>query len=133
MDTKDHGLWHRYKPEKLPPGVPASVMFSRREGDGIDWYDYVNAGTNFAADSIKMTVVGGIVGAANRDPTTLFPGDGNVIEVFGVAVDDPQKAAGGKAYDAASKTFGDPPPPPVRPDPLAEILKRLEALEGKGK
>jgi hypothetical protein len=131
MEIKDHGVWHRYKPGTPPPGAPASAMFSRRASDGVDWYDYVRSGTNFAADSIKMTVVDGVVGAANIDPTTLFPGDGTVLEVSGVTVDNPQKAVGGKVYDAASKTFHDPPPPPTRPDPLAEILKRLEALEGK--
>jgi hypothetical protein len=131
MEIRDHGVWHRYKPDQPPPGAPPNAMFSRREGDGVDWYAYVKDASNFDVTSIKMTVVGGIVGAANVDPTTLFPGDSNVIEVIGVTVDDPQKAVGGKAYDAASKTFSDPPPPVKRPDPLAEILKRLEALEAK--
>ena len=128
MNIKNHGTWHRYTPSKLPKDAPANALFARRD-DGADWYDYVNAGDNFAADSIKLTLRDGrIVGAAVIDPTLLFPGDGDVLEVFDVQVNDPQKTFGMKVYDAANKTFNDPLPPD-HPDPIADLVKRLEALE----
>jgi hypothetical protein len=131
MDIKSHGDWQRYTPHRLPEGVPPNAMFSRRIGDGVDWYDYVNSGDNFAADSIKLTLrEGGIVGAAVTDPTMLFPGDGALLEISGAHVDDPQRAFGMKVYDPVAKTFSDPPPMNF-PNPLDEILKRLEALEKK--
>jgi len=128
MDIKNHGAWQRYTPETLPTGAPANAMFARRESDGVDWYAYVDARSNFAADSVKMTVVDGRVAAATTDPTALFPGVATVLEVSGVATDDPQKLFGGKLYDGT--TFRDPPPPNT-PDPMADLLKRLEALESK--
>ena len=131
MRIKNHGDWHRYTPSKLSKDAPPNAMFSRRVGDGVDWYDYVNSGENFAEDSIKLTLRDGrIVGAAVLDPTLLFPGDGGVLEIFDVSVGDPQQAFGMKVYDAANKTFNDPPPPNVV-DPLADLVKRLEALEKK--
>ena len=78
-----------------------------------------------------MTVVDDVVAAATLDPTTLFPGGATVLEIGGVHVPDPQKTFGGKLYDAAKKTFKDPPPLPEPPG-LADILRRLEALEKKG-
>ena len=51
--------------------------------------------------------------------------------MFDVQVSDPQKAFGMKVYDAANKTFNDPSPQDY-PDPLADIIRRLEALEKKG-
>ena len=133
MNIKSHGTWARYTPAKFPEGAPSNALFSRRVNDGVDWYNYVNSGENFARDSIKMTVrEGKFVGAANVDPTRLFPGDGLILEVSGVHTDDPQKLFGCKIYDDAKKTFNDPPPPEVPPDRLADLLKRLEALEAKG-
>lgn len=131
MNIRNHGTWHMYKPATLPEGAPANALFARRENDGVDWYDYVNSGRNFAPDSIKMTVMDGVVAAAATDPTALFPGGAVVLEVDGAATGDPQKSFGRKVYDARSKSFGDPPEIAL-PDPLAEIRKRLEALEGKG-
>ena len=43
-EYQSHGNWHHYRPSKLPKDAPANAMFARREGDGADWYDYVNSG-----------------------------------------------------------------------------------------
>jgi hypothetical protein len=131
MDIRDHGAWTRYTPAQRPKDAPANTLFARRASDGVDWYDYVNAGEHFAKDSIKLTVVDGVVGAATTDPTALFPGRATVLEIRGVSEPDPQAAFGRKVYDAASKAFRDPPPQDF-PNPIADLLKRIEALEGKG-
>jgi len=48
-----------------------------------------------------------------------------------VPTSDAQKEFGGKIYDAEHQTFR-APEPVVHPDPMADLLKRVEALE-KGK
>jgi hypothetical protein len=131
MDIRDHGLWHRYTPGRLPKNAPPNTLFARREGDGTDWYDYVHSGENFDADTVKMTIVNGTVGAAVHDPTLLFPGNATVLEIRGAPSGDPQEAFGRKVYNPARKTFSDPPPPQDFPNPMADLLKRIEALEGK--
>jgi hypothetical protein len=128
MHLKDHGAWRRYIPEVPSPDAPVGTLYARRAGDNVDWYDYVRASEHFAETSVKMTVLDGVVMAATTDPTALFPGNTQVLEVSDVSVDDPQKTFGGLIYDG--KTFYTPPPVDY-PDPLAEIRKRLEALEGK--
>ena len=131
MNIKNHGEWQVYKPSTLPEGAPPNAMFARRESDGLDWYAYVHPGTNFEEGSIKMTVVNGTVAAATKDATALFPGGATVLEVIGVTEDDPQAAFGRKVYVEASQNFVDPPPQDF-PNPIADLLKRIEALEGKG-
>jgi hypothetical protein len=132
MHIKNHGVWQRYTPSKLPQGAPASALFAKRIGDGVDWYDYVNSGKNFAKDTIKLTLdADGIVSTAVNDPTLLFPGGATVLEISGVTTNDPLKLFGRKRYDADQQTFRDPPPLPEMPS-IADILKRLDALENKG-
>ena len=128
MDIKSHGTWQVYQPATPPEGAPRNAMFARRAGDGVDWYDYVNSGKNFASDSIKLTVRDGAVGAATFDPTALFPGGSAVLEVRGVATADPQRMFGKKLYDG--KTFKDPPPSDFGPS-IPELLARIDALEKK--
>jgi hypothetical protein len=131
MNIKSHGAWERYTPGKLPEGAPAGAMFSRRVGDGVDWYDYVNSGRNFAPDSVKMVATNNIVGAAGYDPVRLFPGSNSVVlEVTGGPAGDPQAVFGRKVYDPASNTLNYPPKQDFGPS-IPELLKRLEALEGK--
>jgi hypothetical protein len=132
MNIRDHGVWQIYRPTALPEGAPANAMFARRASDGVDWYEYVRSGQNFAGDSVKMTVVDGTVAAAVTDPQRLFPGGATVLEVAGPALGDPQEAFGGKLYDPGSKSFRDPPPPPAPGPSIADLLKRLEALESRG-
>ena len=129
MKIISHGTWHVYQPGKLPEGMPAGAMFTRRAGDGIDWYDYVKSEKRFAANSVKMTVVNGVVGAATTDPTMLWPGNAVVLEVSDVETDNPQKLFGDKVYDAENKTFKARPLPEI-PD-VNDLLKRIEALEAK--
>lgn len=112
----NHGSWTRYTPEQLPDGLPQSIMFCRRDSDGLDWYAVAHDATAWQADSIKMTVmqVGGqmLVQAATRDVQALFPAGATVIELTGATDADPQAAYGGKVYDAASGTFAPPAVPP---------------------
>ena len=127
MKITDHGTWQTYMPNRLPKDAPSGALFTRRVGDSVDWYDYVNSGKNFDDDSVKMTIVNGRVGAAVTDPTRLWPGNnGVVLEVHDVSTDDPQKLFGEKVYDAANETFKDPPP-----RPMDDLLKRIEALEAR--
>ena len=128
----EHGDWQRYTPATLPEDAPGGALFARRTSDGADWYDYVNDSTNFQANTVKMTVAQTLVCAATTDPVRLFPGNGLVLEVTGVPLDDPQRDWGRRTYDAATQTFSDEPAPP--PDPSLEmetLLRRLAALEAK--
>jgi hypothetical protein len=133
----DHGTWARYTPSPVPADAPPNALFSRRDSDSIDWYDYVNPGSNFGdATVIKMTVGSdNIVRAAVLDPTRLFPGNGvRVLEVTGASTADPQADWGGFVYDPNTQTFSDPPPPVLPPGPgpgMTELLARVEALEAQ--
>jgi len=98
MITLYHGEWERYTPNRLPRGVTPNhnVMFCRRVGDNVDWYDFINI-MLFRKKSIKVTVMDGEVKAANRDPSKLFPQYCSVYEIIGEKFHvDPQKKYGGK-------------------------------------
>lgn len=132
MAVIEHGDWRIYVPSNLPEGAPSTALFARRISDGVDWYDYVNAGSNFQAETIKMTVVQTLVCAATTDPVRLFPGDGSILEVTDVPLNDPQGDWGRRTYDSATQTFSAEPALP--PDPSAEmnkVLDRIAALEAK--
>jgi hypothetical protein len=132
MTVIEHGDWQLYTPAPLPEGAPPNALFSRRISDGVDWYDYVNNSANFQTDTIKMTVNSTLVCAAVTDPVTLFPGNGSILEVTDVPLDDPQGDWGRRTYDASTQTFSDEPALP--PDPSAEmkiVLDRIAALEAK--
>lgn len=122
MEVIEHGTWQRYEPATRPAAAPPHALFARRDGDGVDWYDYVNAGTNFAADTLKITVVDDTVCAATYDATRLFPGAApvgsevggsslltTVLEVRDPPVVNPYDMSR-KVYDRDNKTFGDPKP-----------------------
>lgn len=47
-----HGLWEAYTPE-VPDGVPKNVLFCRRVGDGIDFYE--NRSTLVPENSYNFT------------------------------------------------------------------------------
>lgn len=132
MKIKNHGMWQRYTPAKLPENAPANTIFVRRAGDGVDWYNYVNSGKNFAADTVKLTIIeGSTVGAATRDPTALFPSNATVLEISEAPAGDLEQLFSRKVYDADTGAFRDPPPFKLPPDRTEEILRRLEALEAK--
>lgn len=132
MAVIEHGDWQLYTPSPFPTDMPVSALFSRRIGDGVDWYDYVKAGSNFQADTIKMTVTDTLVCAATTDPTMLFPGRGSILEVTDVPLDDPQGDWGRRTYDAATQTFSaDPVAPPDPSADMQKLLDRMAALEAK--
>ena len=136
MNTIDHGSWIAYTPASLPQGVPANALFARREGDGVDWYDYVNAGSNFTAGHVVVAASfrerSGqyVTGPATYDPTAMFPANCIVHEVTDYAGSDPQTDLGNKAFDPATGEFTEPIIPPQE-SPLRELRERIEALEAK--
>ena len=139
MNTIDHGMWNAYTPASLPEGAPANAMFARRESDGMDWYTYVNAGTNFGSGHVIIAAMfrppSGqyIVGPATFEPTAMFPQGCIVHEVTDYTGSDPQADLGTKAFDPATGQFSDPiiPPPDARTDPLQALRDRIAALEAK--
>ncbi len=80
---KDHGVWVRYVPDELPPGVPAgSIMFFHRVNDNVDWYQYVQKSMTFPdPTTIKLTMAGNVCVTASYDPTTLVPDGYSILEI----------------------------------------------------
>jgi hypothetical protein len=128
MNIIDHGHWTRYVPEKHPEGMPGDVMFCRRDRDGKDWYSYIHGEhPGLGGNSIKLTVLEGIVRAVYRDATMLFPQNCLLIEITDDTAVNPQAKYGGKLYDARTKSFSDPPPEQPVPE-IPELLTRLDEL-----
>jgi hypothetical protein len=136
MNIIDHGAWSPYKPAKFPEDAPLHAMFALRKSDTVDWYDYVNSGENFGADTVKFMAiwrdgVGYVVGPAVYDPTLLFPANHIVAEITDYIGTAPQADFGNKVYDPATGSFSDQPPPPPPPPTLQELMARLAALEAR--
>jgi hypothetical protein len=133
MNTIDHGKWDAYKPTTPPPGAPVNALFARRASDGMDWYDYVNAGTHFQPGNVVLAAlyrdISGqyVVGPATRDPTGIFPQGCIVHEVTDYAGSDPQADLGSKAFDPATGEFTDP----IIPVQEGSLAARVAALESK--
>ena len=95
----------------MPPNAPQNALFARRETDLVDWYDYVNSGKRFRADSVKLMAIwrpyadGYVVGPAVRDATMLFPADHIVFEITDYTGSDPQAEFGNKRYEPETGTF----------------------------
>lgn len=109
MEIIDHGDWTPYKPNPFPKEAPPNALFCSNQS-GVDWYTYSR--TNFKDDTtIKMTVMmnpdgkTGIVMAASKDVSFLFPQHLKVIEVSGLTSTDPQAEFGRSLYDSVKKTF----------------------------
>lgn len=106
-----HGKWSLYKPSEPPPGAPPNALFARREGDDVDWYDYVNSGENFGTDTVKLMAIhrdyagGYVVGPAVIDATMLWPAGHIVVEIEGYTGGDPQAEFGNKLYDPETGSF----------------------------
>ncbi|WP_028165495.1 hypothetical protein [Bradyrhizobium elkanii] len=112
MTIINHGAWTRYVPEVWPEGLPESIMFCKRDVDGVDWYDYIYNGAVFAPNSIKASVNDGRVTVATRDVSRLFPQNCTLIEITeDNSIDDPQATFGGKMYDATTGEIVDVPTP----------------------
>lgn len=124
----EHGSWQRYQPSSLPEGAPVHAMYVRRDSDGADWYQYLNAGTNFQTDTVKMVVTDNVVSTATASPDLLFPQGALVLEVSDTSLADPHEDWKGKIYDPATQTFSDPPPPPSM---TSDLERRIAALEAK--
>jgi hypothetical protein len=89
MSIIDHGTWSQYQPSEARKDAPANAVFSRRDSDGVDWYEYVHPGTNFRPDSVKLVVRKDddgrtVIQAPTMDATALFPQSGwRVVELTG--------------------------------------------------
>ena len=136
MNTIDHGKWDIYTPVSLPEGMPANAMFARRESDGVDWYEYVNPGTNFNPAYVKIAALyreaSGqyVIGPATYDATTIFPAGCIVHEVTDYTGSDPQGDLGLKAFDPVTGDFTDPIIPPAS-TAMKSLLDRMAALEAR--
>jgi hypothetical protein len=137
MTHIDHGSWVLYKPAQARADAPSGAMFCKRENDGVDWYEYVHPGTNFAAGSVKFAARwvehgsgGYLVGPVVTDANQLFPAGHIVVEISDYAGSDAFADFNGKIYDPATDTFSDVPPPAKTPS-LDEIMARLDKLESK--
>lgn len=116
MQIKNHGEWTPYKPNPFPKEAPPNALFCSNQS-GVDWYDYSRK-VFTDPNSIKMTIMtdssgDGIVMAANKDVSFLFPQHLTVIEVFGLQSTDPQAEFGRKIYHSANGTFSNDPSPPI--------------------
>jgi hypothetical protein len=145
MEIKDHGAWIGYIPALLRENVPIGALFAIRVEDDMDWYEYVNPGTNFLPNSVKFAAImregiGYVVGPAVFDATMLFPAEHIVCEILGYTGNDPQADFGNKVFDPAMGTFKDQPPalpPPASAfeievrTALRSIIRRLDKLEKK--
>lgn len=132
----EHGTWVHYtpaEPYKDFAGSGTPFMYAQRSADNKDWYVFVNDETPFQPGSVKMTAyqasVGLVVGAATYDATQLWPANALLLEETDYGGSDPQMDYGSKIYDPATGTFSDRAPPAQSPS-LADMLKRIEALEG---
>jgi len=149
MKIINHGRWVPYKPSK-PPGIfPAWVSYFRRESDDQDWYDYIYreeggrvAVRDFLKDAVSIKCAAifhpvfddYIIGPAVTDITMICPINQYVFEVTGyTGSDTPQDYFGGRVFDpGALKIKHRPEPPPQEAGPeMTELLKRIEALEGR--
>jgi len=114
MKIINHGTWQIYYPvHQTRTDALFNIMYSKRDKDGVDWYDYLKAKGKFMDGSVKMTCYRDhegdwVVGAANRDPTMLFPGSGQIIlEITDYIGEDPQDHFGRKIYDPDANVFKD--------------------------
>lgn len=144
----NHGSWVRYQPTETRAGIPLTVMYARRESDGLDFYDFVQPpATPYAEGNVAIAVMwreeynAYIVGAAVFDPTAMFPAGHTIVEIDDYTGTDPQTDLGGRAYDLETMTLGEVPVF-VMEDPIMEtqtkilsaldsIMARLDKLEKK--
>lgn len=132
----EHGSWVYYtpaEPYKDFAGSSMNFLYTQRGTDAKDWYVFVNDETPFQPGSVKMTAYqasdGLVVGAATYDATHLWPANALLLEETDYTGSDPQADYGNKIYDPATGTFSDRVLPAQSPS-LADLLKRIEALEG---
>ena len=113
MTSIDHGMWQIYTPTTRSADIPSGALFAQRTSDGVDWYDYLKAGNNFTAGTVKFTALwqdlysGYVSKVATYDETLLFPAGQMLREITDYAGSDPQTDFGQKLYDPATDTFSD--------------------------
>lgn len=143
MNIIEHGNWLPYKPTEPPKNAPVNALFAKRESDGVDWYEYVNDGKKFGADTVKLAAVyrdyaqGYVVGPAVYDATLIFPPDHVVLEITDYTGSDPQKDFGNMVIDPATGALSLIPMPAKQPRQkelevlilVTELMKRIEKLE----
>jgi hypothetical protein len=142
MSVKDHGKWVLYKPEPHPEAYPKNVIFAKREGDGVDWYDYVR-GDNFGKDTIKFALDERdgktCIRAPVVDADRLFPAGCRVVEVTNAKREQNEEKLidefANRYFDPHSGTVGEvhaPQLPPNKTEQMLEkIMARLDKLEQK--
>lgn len=143
MNMINHGKWIPYKPTKLPEGAPPHALFCKRESDGMDWYEYVNSGKNFAEDSVKLSALyqefwkAWVIGPAVIDATMLHPANQIVREIsdFGSTDEDVLIAAfRNKHIDPDTNEIRDPPilpPQPTIDETITELFTRIRELRNR--
>lgn len=138
LTIKQHGHWQRYRPDPIPEKfrLTSSVMFCRREEDGLDWYEFLYEKKVLARDSIKMTVMHmldtWVVQAVYGDATMLFPQSALLLEIEGITEANPQEAYGQRVFNPDTNEFGGRFAPPSRPLPFVQdLLDRIATLEAK--
>lgn len=98
----NHGTWSRYVPEKPHPHAPANTMYCRRDGDGVDWYEFQKT---LDPDTVKCTVRDCVVQAVYRDASFLFPQECMLIEIDDRETEKPYKKYRQLYYDADTNTL----------------------------
>lgn len=102
MAIIDHGQWQRYEPEVRPAHLPASIMFCRRIGDGVDWYEYQKS-SPFSEGSVFFVVHQGRIKVATDDPSRLFPQGMHLFEETAPLPGDPQTIYGEQLFGADNR------------------------------
>lgn len=111
MKIINHGKWLQYFPNPKLRGAPPDAIFARRDGDGIDWYDYSKNSYNFEKDSIKASCyfrepeLAFVISPVYQDITRIFPVDRYVIEIVGYIGNNPEKDIVGKVYDPGTNAI----------------------------
>ncbi|MCJ2019592.1 hypothetical protein MKK84_19500 [Methylobacterium sp. E-065] len=123
---KDLGVWNIYVPDPIPewasePVTGARVAFSRREGDGVDWYEFRKAESSFS-DGYLLAITSGslypvetIQGVFRDRNATPVPFGMRVLEIEDIDHDDPTpwKAYEQRIYDPGTQAIGGYVQPPV--------------------
>jgi hypothetical protein len=160
MKVIDHGQWNIYKPEPGQfPTAPRGTLFSRRESDGVDWYQYSHPteddrkrnrlfSQNFQEDSVKVAIMWHefeqqwIIGASSTDVSLIFPQQGmHVREIIGFGSTDEDKIIAhfrNMVVDIETTEivchrdkFAPKSPMLDMMDTLKDVIARLERLEAK--
>lgn len=138
--VKDHGFWRPYTPNPVPlwaqmaSYVGGAVVFYKRDGDGMDYYDFLKSAP-FGENAVIISTTSGsdpnteLVFTVFRDPSMVQPYNQRVIEVLGVdpAETKPHNLFEFMKYHPDTLTFSGDNTPPV-PPVLAQNVTAAQAL-----